>query len=441
MIGFIRKLIKDRRGNMLVIAGAALPVVVGAAGLATDTIQWTLWKRELQRAADSAAIAGVYDREQQSGATTTTDDAVKHDLTLNLHTGFGLKSTYPKISYPTATTTMTNQVRVELAVQRSLPFSSLFMTAAPTITANATAASVPGAGDPCVNARESDPTKSGIIITGNASIYMPDCDFHSNTPSKDSAIAKGSAVVEANSVSAVGGVKESDNWKVNAYRPYSPPVADPFAGVTPNPADMECAERTVVKGGKNVTEPAGITEDTDFSQYEGKNCFASLSVASNRTLALPNGTYYINGGNANIQGNISCNSCTIVLTNKDTAANATIGDFKVNADSQVNLTAPTDGAFKGIAIYQDRRAKDSSSAVNKINGNSNSNVTGALYFPNQELQYNGTGNTSATCTMFVARRINFTGNSATSNKFKSLRDCGAAGLPQTNAGRMVRLVA
>ena len=62
MIGFIRKLIEDRRGNALVIAGACLPLIVGAAGLATDTIQWTLWKRQLQRAADSAAIAGVYDR-------------------------------------------------------------------------------------------------------------------------------------------------------------------------------------------------------------------------------------------------------------------------------------------------------------------------------------------------------------------------------------------
>ena len=60
MIRFFRKLWQDRRGNALVIAGAALPIVVGVAGLATDTIQWALWTRELQRAADSAAFAGVY---------------------------------------------------------------------------------------------------------------------------------------------------------------------------------------------------------------------------------------------------------------------------------------------------------------------------------------------------------------------------------------------
>ena len=60
MIAFMKSLWRDRRGNALVIAAAALPLVLGSAGLASDTIQWALWKRQLQRAADSAALAGVY---------------------------------------------------------------------------------------------------------------------------------------------------------------------------------------------------------------------------------------------------------------------------------------------------------------------------------------------------------------------------------------------
>jgi hypothetical protein len=103
------------------------------------------------------------------------------------------------------------------------------------------------------------------------------------------------------------------------------------------------------------------------------------------------------------------------------------------------MTAPTSGTYKGIAIYQDRRAQDCSNC-NLLNGNSNSVITGALYFPSQELQYNGTGNTTAVCTLFVARRIEFTGNSATSNKFKRLADCSAEGLPSGFAYHMVRLV-
>src|SRR5947209_15661824 len=96
MIGFFRRLLKDRRGNVLAIACAALPVIIGCAGLATDTIEWTLWKRQLQRAADSAAFAGAYDRAADpAGATTNTPTAVCRDLSVNLHTWMNLIGTSP----------------------------------------------------------------------------------------------------------------------------------------------------------------------------------------------------------------------------------------------------------------------------------------------------------------------------------------------------------
>src|SRR5947208_12322640 len=149
MISFFGKLMRSKRGNVLAIAAATLPLFIAAAGLATDTIQWTLWKRQLQRAADSAAIAGVYNRESNGGLTTgtttgtPTDTAVAHDLTINLHTFYSLKTGFPTINYPADAGVQTDQVTVTVAVQRPLSFSSLFLTTAPTITATATAASIP----------------------------------------------------------------------------------------------------------------------------------------------------------------------------------------------------------------------------------------------------------------------------------------------------------
>jgi hypothetical protein len=316
------------------------------------------------------------------------------------------------------------------------------MTSAPTITANATAAAVPAGGDACIDARETDASKTGVNITGNAGIYMPDCVIYSNSPASNSAAAGGSSNVVADSVATVGGVQQSNNWHVNAYRPYSPPLPDPFAGVTPQPSDMKCGGAKDKKG--NFVEGVALDENTNLNTVQDANgnkanCFSSLSVGSNKTLTLPAGTYYINGGDAFIQGDLTCNGCTIVLTNK--TASSPIGSFKVNASAKLNLTAPTDDGnpFKGIAIYQDRRATDSSPG-NKINGNSGSQIIGALYFPSQELDYNGTGNTTAVCTMFVARRINFSGNSTTTNKFKKLADCSAEGLPSGSVLTMVRLV-
>ena len=430
MIAFVRKLIKDRRGNALAIACAAMPLVVGAAGLAVDTIQWTLWKRQLQRAADSAAIAGVYDRSSSGGSTDTVPATVSHDTDLNLHTWMGLKSGYPDVTYPADTAVMQYQVKVTLAVQQSLPFSSLFVSTAPTIIANATAASVPAGGDACVNARETSASKTGVTITGTAAIYMPDCVIYSNSPSTNSAAAGGSSKVTAEAVAGVGGIQESNNWNVQAYRPYSPAIDDPFANVSPDPSQMNCVN-------------AELDQNTDLAAAKaaGTNCWSSMKVNSNRTLNVPAdfGPIYINGGDITLQGDFNCTGCTLVLTNKDPLSTE-IGQIKVNADADTNITAPTSGTFKGIAIYQDRRATDKSPG-NNINGNSGSIIQGALYFPTQQLDYNGTGTADAICTMFVARRVNFSGNNTTTNKFKKLADCGAYGIPSGSTTRMVRLVA
>src|SRR5438128_2590620 len=156
MISWYKKLLRNNRGNTLAIAAACFPLFLGAAGLATDTIQWTLWKRQLQRAADSAAISGVYDRINNANATTNTATAVAHDLTLNLHTFYSLKngssscSGTCEISYPADSGSMSDQVQVKIAIQQPLTFSSIFLSTAPTITATATAASVPGTGEYCV---------------------------------------------------------------------------------------------------------------------------------------------------------------------------------------------------------------------------------------------------------------------------------------------------
>jgi hypothetical protein len=449
MISWFRKLWQDKRGNAIMIAGAMLPLVVGAAGLATDTIQWTLWKRQLQRAADSAAIAGVYTRQAANGATSGVSAAVSHDLTIDNPVLMALKTGFPHVTFPADSGVMTNQVKVTLAIQQRLPFSSMFMSAPPTIRAVSTAATVPAGGFPCFDATDTSAV-IGLNFSGNASIESPDCDGFSNANSANTSVAKGSSDISLRTIGGVGGIQQSNNFHVSAYRPYSPPIPDPFASVTPDPSAMKCDVGVTTTKGKNTTTTYGAyaLSDSDngnvgnlkTSDGSTANCFSSISVASNRTLVLPdNQTYYVNGGDLDIQGSLSCNSCTIVLTNK--SATSPIGNIKVNASAAINMTAPNTGTYKGIAIYQDRRATDCNNC-NKINGNSGSIVQGALYFPSRELEYNGTGTTSAICTMFVAKRLNFSGNSATSNKFRGMDDpvCAAYGLGGGQRILMVRLV-
>lgn len=436
MIRLVRKIIKDRRGNVLAIVAGAMPLLIGSAGLATDTIQWALWKRQLQRAADSAAIAGVY-QKVQSSSQSSVSAAVNKDLSINHHTKIPLLAGYPQVTMLGDSGTMRDRVQVGLAIQKKLSFSSFFMSSPPVIRATATAATVPGSDEYCVIATEPSASKTGITIGGNTAIEM-DCGFISNSPAANSALSNGnSSSVTASVIAAVGGVEKSNNWNVAKYDPYTTPVKDPYANVNTDPTQFNCA-----------SNPPALTDSTPNASSLNGGCFSSLSVGSNRTLTLGPGTYYISGqnantaGNVNVQGRLTCNGCTIVLTNKDPSATAKIGTFNMNAQAVMTLSAPTSGPYQGIAVFQDRRATDSGgSSQNKFNGGGTGIITGALYFPNQEVTYNGNGTSSAICTRFVTRRIIFSGNSTTSNKFLKGSSCPLFGNTGVGGGRRVRLVA
>lgn len=69
---FIPNLCTNERGNVLILMGLSMPLLVGLAGLGTNTIQWTLMKQQLQRSSDSAALNGAYAKAQ---AKSVSDNA------------------------------------------------------------------------------------------------------------------------------------------------------------------------------------------------------------------------------------------------------------------------------------------------------------------------------------------------------------------------------
>jgi len=432
----------NQRGNVVLIMGAMLPFVIGCAGLATDTIQWTLWKRQLQRAADSAAIAGVYTRIT-SDTQSAVETAVCNDLAKNQHTGMQLAGTY--VTCPDGTTRRgtvtlpadngfaTKQVQVSLTVSQALPFSSMFMTTPPNIVANATAATVPGVGEYCVVALENDASKTGITIGGSANIDM-DCGMISDSPAVNSALSNGtSSQVKATVMAAVGGVQASNSWTIGAYTPYAPAVADPYANV-PVPTPSGCTAFPATNNLDFTTNPAHAAGQTV--------CFNSdMKIQGN--VKLGSATYILDAASLKMTSagaSLTCSGCTIILTSSTAATNpSSIGTISISGGA-LNLTGPTTGPYTGMALYQDRRALDSA-GNNIINGNSGSIVKGTLYFPSQQLTYNGDGTTAAVCTQFVTRRIIFTGNNTTSNKFAKASSCGSQVGGIIGGGSLVRLVA
>ncbi len=228
MFRMFERLWKDRRGNVLAIAAAALPLVVGSAGLATDTIQWVTWKRQLQRAADSGALAGVHTIVRDEGSRDNVSLAVERDLTHNNHVGITTTrlvrqpQSGPYASSPYA-------VEVVLTVQKRLGFSSLFLSDPPTITATATA-TVVATGRYCVISLE-ETTQTGLEYAGNATVDLG-CGMATNSIGSLAVDAGGSSYIHASPIAAVGGISESGNFSAGmTLQPYSMRQLDPFAHI------------------------------------------------------------------------------------------------------------------------------------------------------------------------------------------------------------------
>ena len=436
MIRFLGKLWRDRRGNALIIAGASLPLLVGAAGLATDTIQWVTWKRELQRAADSAAFAGVYALAQSNPAAS----AVATDLTKNNYTAVALKTGFPdcggkcQIEYPPSPD-WENAVKVTLAVQRTLGFSSLFLSTAPTITVSGTAAML-DSGEYCVVAlgKGSGP---GITIGGSSNTNMG-CDGISNKKGAGSVVQNGGASAFHADIMAAAGSMPSSIIGVTTLKPNHLPLPDPYAGKfsTTVPTGTACSNF--------VTHRTNLGTGANPNYHLSPGCYSGFAPNGNNTYTLDPGVYYVNNTDfvLNGQDTLIGSNVTIVLTG------TTPGRVSINGTSTVNLSAPTAsncGVFSGVntCSYENMLFIQSPTATlnnnNTINGTNGSFLDGAFYFPNGALNMSGNAGSLTNCAMIVANQVVFTGNSNLQNSLTH-PDGTACKANTTVAGKEVRLI-
>ena len=404
MIRHLRKLLKDRRGNALVIAGASLPFVVGAAGLATDTIQWVVWKRELQRAADSAAFAGVYAKAQDATVTT----AVSSDLSNNNKTGITLLGGYPQIAYPTSAN-WTDGVQVTLAIQKELGFSSLFLSTAPTITTSATAAMVDD-GIFCAGAFKPG-GGPGISIGGSSSVNLG-CDAIANSGANPAVATNGASYNFVAPVVAGVGTLPSAITGVSKLKPHHVALKDPFAGKYPTTPTSNC----------NLQVKPNV-----FTLTPG--CYKDFKFTGNSTYTLSAGTYFLDSADFDVAGGVTLKGTgvTIILTG------TTPGSIKTNGNSTIQLSAPTSGTYKNMLFIQSGAAATDN--TNEINGTNTSSWDGALYLPKGNVTFSGNSGNTTKCVMVMAYTLTFTGNTNLQNNTSG---CTAA---TTVPGKMVRLVA
>lgn len=420
---FARRLLANVRGNVLVTAGLALPIVVGGAGIGIHSVQLVLTKRQLQREADSAALAGAYSLFQAQGNTAAT--AAANDALTQNNLMANVSSTITPGPYTAATATFTSSMYVRLTTTKATPFMSLFGMGASSVAAEARAAVVPE-GKFCYLALETG-NVTGVTFQGNTSVNLG-CGVGTNSTSGSAAIASGSSSVTASPIAAMGGVPASTNYaQGTVLMPNHAQIADPFgSGTTLDPSSSDVSNSACKNGNawRTISVPSGTTTTSaqlmaaSGGSIGGPGCYGTISVQGN--LILDPGTYYLANGanNAGLQigsqAVLTCNGCTFVLTSTTPNNGSSHATMSINGGAQVNISAATTGTYAGIVMYRDRRASASNQCC-MVNGNSSSSFSGAFYFPADTLTFAGTAGMAVNCIQLVSRRITFTGDSDITN--------------------------
>ncbi|WP_310475246.1 hypothetical protein [Sandarakinorhabdus sp.] len=128
-------LAKDRAGSLSTVTALLMPALMAAAGITSDTLQWSLQQRIMQRQAEIAALAGAEALSQNRAVAETVQAQLASGgqpaiaITPIIEQG---PSSGPFAGDPLV-------VRVQLSSIARLPFASLFSSAGVPISVEATA--------------------------------------------------------------------------------------------------------------------------------------------------------------------------------------------------------------------------------------------------------------------------------------------------------------
>jgi hypothetical protein len=386
------KSLHDESGQALIIVALSLTSLLGFVGLAVDVGALLHDRRELQIAADSAAIAGALSYNY-GGSTNAAYNASARNGFTNGQNGASVTVNSP----PQHGGYINTGGYIEVIVQQSEStiFMGLFGHGKINVAARAVAGTshIPGAG--CIYTIGA--TGSDFLVNGNANIQSPQCGLEDDSTSSNALLVNGNITMNLGSIGVVGGYSKNGNVSVTpapvtGIIPYSDPLSF-LPGYT-------CGANSCTNGSTTipcVADPNISGNHPNLTITPG--CYKGLTLNGNYTVTMNAGTYIINGGNGllfNGNGTISGTGVTVYMAQSGVT---------VNGNTALNLAAPTTGTYSGILFAQS--PTDTSAAT--INGNASTNIQGIMYFPAANLTINGNSSTTM-YTDFISQSLTLNGN-------------------------------
>ncbi len=278
-------------GVVAPVAALLFPVLFGMAGVGVDVSSWLMTKRNLQTAADAAALAGAW--ELANGITDT--DAVE---------AAALKEAENNGYDPEGTNTITviigeddngnSTVSANITQEVSVWFSSIFMDQ-PVFAGTEAMASVDGpAGGTCILSLDGG-VKNAMQTSGSVELVMPDCGIAVNSDHDQALYFNGSVDVTVKTARVVGGYEEVGGSVEFAYDSLvtgAQPTADPYE-------DLDVPDYTECTAAQKRSGPTKITASTTLNP--GVYC-GGLTISGNVNITFNPGVYTMDGGDFTVTG-------------------------------------------------------------------------------------------------------------------------------------------
>jgi Flp pilus assembly protein TadG len=370
------KILRDESGQTLILVALALTCVLGLVGVATDVGLLFHFKRNLQIAADSAAVAGALQLKLNSAnvSSAAMAAAAKNGISS------GLIVNNPPSSGPHST----SAAYVEVIITQSEPLFFAKVLGLTSISVAARAVATNGASNGCMYTLGTSGT--GILMNGTVDLSAASCSIIDDSSNGSSALlANGTVTLAAKSIGVVGGVTNNGG---NSITPTPVtgivPVSNPLSFLTPPANPGGCTSALFNGSGGTLSQ----------------GCYSGITInGSNIVVTLSTGTYFITGSFIVNGSNVTVNGTGVTIYLASSSAS-----FTDNGNTTLNLSAPTSGALNGILFYQN----PSDTNTLTINGSSTSSLKGIFYAPTANLVVNGSGSTDF-YTAFVVGSLIFNG--------------------------------
>lgn len=380
-------LIRERKGAMLLLVAVVMVVLLGFLAMTLDVGSGNRQRRIAQAAADAGALAGAWELYRLQGTGSAHDSAIAIATREVVRNGFLASDIVspcpcnPPISGPH--TGDVNYIEVRLLKDISTIFGSVLGINTLTYGARGVGGVVPFAQNCLVSLY---PNASGGVSVENGGLlsttyvdgsgHQQSCGIAINSNSGSALDVNQSGQLDAGSgaIGIVGG------WTGNKT-----PSPAPATGIAPSINPLSWVTMPTITTCDTIDLPT-ISKDTVL--LPGVYC-NGINVDS-KTATLSPGTYYMAGGGftAGTSAVINGNGVTIVTT-LDPRGIATPKGINFSTGCKAKLIAPTTGTFPGIVMFGDPAMPTNTLNVFACATNDSPELTGALYFPNQNILFDG----------------------------------------------------